>query len=515
MIDVFFNNDILNSEKKIIEDLKIPSVILMENAGFNSAEIISECFNSEKCTEVTVLCGKGNNAGDGFVVSRHLEGLGIPVNVILLYPESDLKGDALVNFGILKNLENDNLRISDDKNILVDLMNGKHLIVDAVFGIGFSGKLEKRLEDLFSNINKLQEKYIVSIDTVSGLDTYLNKNNCLNADLTISMGVLKFDTLFYEGRELSGEINLAKIGIPDNCFTNYNSKKIFLVEKEDAVKGFTQRDINSNKYSNGKLYVLAGSEGFSGAAYLCSQAAIRTGSGAVILGLPKGLNSVMESKTTEVITQPLEKDFYLTNDSIDLINKKFEWSNAVLLGPGLGRESDTLSLIRNLVKNNDRNFIIDADGIFAFKGYTDYLKKKDRRIILTPHFGEFSNLLGITTEELKKDFYNYAKNFAAEHNVVLVLKNSPTIVTDGEYFYINSTGSENLATIGSGDILSGIIASLYSQNSDALQSAVSGVYLHGYCGDRLFDETGDSGTIASDLIELINISKSEMAKDIE
>ncbi len=510
MINVFFNKDILEAEKAIISDIAVPSVVLMENAGKNAAGLISEYYRNEFCSGVLIICGKGNNAGDGFVIARHLAIAGIKSTVLLTEDASSLKGDALLNFELLRNLKDSRVEILSGRNAVQKLEDKKFLVVDAVFGIGFKGKLDTETESIFRAINGIDSKFVAAIDTVSGLDSYLNKNVCLKADVTISMGVKKFDTLFYEGRKLSGKVETVNIGIPDDMFSKYNCECIFEVEKYDAVSGLAERDINSNKYTNGKLFILAGSEGFSGAAYLSSQAAIRTGSGAVILGLPRGLNQVMETKTSEVITQPLGSDMYLNNDSIDLINRKTEWADAVLVGPGAGRNSDTMSMFRNLVKNNERNFVIDADGIFAFKGYTDYLKKNKRSIILTPHFGEFANLLGITTEELKKDFYRLSKKFASEHNVVLVLKNSPTVITDGKYFYINSTGRENLATVGSGDVLSGIIASLFSQTGDAVKSAVSGVYIHGYCGDRLFSQFGSSGTIASDLIDLIPGAKSEL-----
>ena len=222
----------------------------------------------------------------------------------------------------------------------------------------------------------------------------------------------------------------------------------------------------------------------------------------------------MELKTTEVITLPLKSEKYFTNESVDIITKKIEWSDAVLIGPGIGRESDTMSFMRSIVKKFNKNFVIDADGIFAFKNNLDLLNKEMSSIVLTPHFGEFANLLGITVDELKQDFINIAKKFASDFNVVLVLKNSPSIITDGNITLINSTGRENLATIGSGDVLSGIISSLVSQMKDVplINIASSGVYLHGYCGDKLYELYGSSGTIAGDLIEIIPAAKNEILK---
>lgn len=525
MKNIFFNTDVLSVEKKLMDKYNIPSIILMENAGMKSAEIIWDYFIKENCSRIVILAGKGNNAGDGYVIARHLYSKNIsddfyaPIHIFQCYPSSELKGDALVNYGIAKELfRSDYYEIFDDVTRLIDISeidNEKILFVDAVFGIGFKGKLEDKVKNIFADITQfVNDKFIIAIDTPSGLDDYTDASDCLKADVTISMGARKFSTMFFSGKEFSGDIKIVDIGISNSKFDDFNEKEIFLVERHDTFFDDIQRGINSHKYNNGKLFVLAGSEGFTGAAYLAAQSALRTGCGSVILGIPEGLNAIMESKTTEVITLPLKSDKYINKESIDRIQEKIEWSDAILIGPGIGRETETLSLVRNLVRKYDKNFIIDADGLYAFKGHLDILNKEYCSVILTPHFGEFANLLEITTEDLKKDFYNIAKEFALTHNVVLALKGSPTVITKGKEFYVNSCGRENLATIGSGDVLSGIIASLTAQSGDLLNSSISGTYLHGFCGDKLYDKFGDSGTVAGDLIELIPFAKNEIIKII-
>lgn len=522
MKNIFFNNDVLNAEKNLMERYNIPSIVLMENAGVKSAEIIWDYFIKEKCTRIVILTGKGNNAGDGFVIARHLltynyaEESYFPINIFQFYTAEELKGDALINFNIVKELfTSDYYEITNDTerlNSFLDDENEKILFVDAVFGIGFKGKLDENVAKVFSDITQYAErKFVIAIDTPSGLDNYLEADDCLKADVTISMGVRKINTLFYAGREISGKIKVVDIGIPNEKFDEYNKDEIYLYEKNDTSFEETIRTVNSHKYNNGKLFILAGSEGFSGAAYLCAQSALRAGSGAVVLGIPEGLNQIMEAKTTEVITLPLKSEKFLTNESYDKINEKIEWSDAVLIGPGIGRASETLALVRRIVKNHDKNFIIDADGIFAFKGHTDLLRKEKNSIILTPHFGEFAGLLDISLDDLKKDFINIAKKFAKEYNVTLVLKNSPTIITNGEYVYVNSAGRENLATIGSGDVLSGIVGSLAAQSKDK-SIVFSGVYLHSYCGDKLYNTLGNSGMLAGDLVDIIPQAKNEILK---
>lgn len=522
MKNVFRNTEALIAEKKLMEKYNIPSILLMENAGLKSAELIWDYFIREKCTRIVILTGKGNNAGDGFVISRHLLTLNYekevfaPINIFQCYPAKELKGDALINYNIVKELfQSDYYEITNDierLNSFFDNDNEKILFVDAVFGIGFKGNLDEKVVRIFSDIMQYADrKFIIAIDTPSGLDNYLSADDCLKADVTISMGVRKLNTLFYGGREVSGDIKVVDIGLPGDKFDDYNEDSIYMMEKDDTSLEETIRNVNSHKYNNGKLFILAGSEGYSGAAYLCAQSALRSGCGAVILGIPEGLNSIMEAKTTEAITLPLKSEKYLTNESYDKIAEKIVWCDAVLIGPGIGREGDTMSFVRNLYKKYDKNFVIDADGLFAFNGHTEYLKKEFNKTIITPHFGEFASLLNIETEELKKDFINIAKTFAKEKNLTLVLKNSPTIITNGEYVYINSIGRENLATIGSGDVLAGIISSLYAQTKNT-SIASSGVYLHSYCGDLLYEKYGNSGTIAEDLVNILPYAKNEILK---
>jgi ADP-dependent NAD(P)H-hydrate dehydratase / NAD(P)H-hydrate epimerase len=514
MKSVFYNTEVLNAEKNIISNLNIPSLVLMENAGKNSADFICDVFYKDKFDEVVILAGKGNNAGDGFVIARHLSNRDVKSSVVLLYPENDLKGDALTNYNVIKNLNDKITFIPSEEIIEYIISNSKIniLFVDSVFGIGFKGELENRIKAVFKAINKFNNKKVVAIDTVSGLKNYFEKDEYLIADYTLTMGIKKFSSVFDAGREVSGKIVTMNIGIEGSEFDKYNTRKIFEVEADDFKNFIPKRGINSNKYTNGKLFILAGSAGFTGASYLCSLSALKIGCGAVILGLPASLNGIMESKTTEVITFPLEEteEQSLSGFAYSKIEEKIKWSNAVLIGPGIGRNPETLALVRRIVTECDIPMVIDADAIFAFKGYTDLLKKSGRKIIITPHYGEFSNLTGIKTEDIKNNIYDISIEFARKYNIILALKNSPTIITDGEGFYVNSTGRENLATIGSGDVLSGITAGILAQNKNPLMSALAGTYVHGRCGDILYEKTGPDSTIASELITELQIVKKQL-----
>lgn len=507
MKDVFFSADVLKAEKQIIDSLKIPSGVLMENAGLHFTQYILGNFPQYLNKPVTILTGKGNNAGDGFVIARHLLVNNSIVNIVMLYPESELKGDALINFSVLKSLNSPLASFYDCKTNLdlKNIVSAESLVVDAVFGIGFKGGLESRIAEAFKEINKIKNIVKVSVDTPSGLKNFNNCENTFKAEYTVSMGVKKFETIFYSGREASGKVSVIEIGVPAEEFTKRNESKIYEIEQGDISRLDYRRKEVSHKYSNGKLLVLGGSKGLSGAPYLSSGAALRTGSGVVVIGYPESLNEIMETKMTETIKLALpetgEQSISLT--AYDKLKERLEWADAVLMGPGISKNEETLGLIRKIITEHSCKFVLDAEATYSLKDNLDVLKKTKGKIILTPHLAEFSRMINTDIEELKKNFYNLAKNFAKEYNVILILKNAPSIITDGDCFYINSTGRENLATAGTGDVLSGITASLFSQKDNALNAALAGTYMHGMCGDILYDISGSSSTVASDLIDKI------------
>lgn len=509
MQNVFFNQDNLIAEKSIIEELKIPSLELMENAGRNSADFILSHFKLHTYRSIIIIAGKGNNAGDGFVIARYLIEKNYPVSLILVYDEKELKGDALINFNKLKNLSSDKLKISDLNNLKIhDFENS--LIIDSIFGIGFKGYPDEKSKYIIDIINSISSSTVVSIDIPSCLQKYNQESISVDADCTLSMGAYKFDTLFYKGREASGNVNLIDIGVSYRDFKDRNIQKIFLLEKSDIK--LQKREANANKYTSGKVFVLAGSKGYTGAAYLCTTSAMRIGSGAVIIAYPESLDAIIEEKITEPVKLPLEEteDGGLSFDNFDALKEKIEWSDCTLIGPGIGRNENTLSLVRKLVSDVKGNYVIDADGIFAFKDNLELLKKSNSKVILTPHTGEFANLLNLTSQDVINDFFNLSKNFAKKYNVILVLKGAPTIITDGEYFYINSLGKENLATFGTGDVLSGIISGLFSQSKDAMQSAINGILIHGYISEKLYNEYGSDSMMASDMLENLKTVKKEI-----
>ncbi|HPS64939.1 MAG TPA: NAD(P)H-hydrate dehydratase [Ignavibacteria bacterium] len=499
--------DVLNIEKNLMNKLNLPSLILMENAGLRSADFILQKYNERGCSNILILLGKGNNAGDGMVIARHLISKNIIPYIYFLYPQQEYKNDAKINYDILKNLIPDKYIFSYEnfETGFENLNKEGLIIVDAVFGVGFKGTEDEITKKVFDYLNHNKKGLVIAIDVPSGLSDMINaENSILKADYTLSMGVKRLNTVYGGGREFCGEVVKIELGIIENEFEN--PLKIFMVEKSDVKEMMpAQRKINSNKYSAGKVFVLAGSRGYTGAGYLSSMSALRTGAGAVIIGFPESLDKIFEIKLTEVIKKPLpeNKESGLSEDAFDEIIELIQWSDVTLIGPGLGRSNETQNLIRNIVQNVDKPLVIDADGLYAFKGNTGLLKKDKNQIIITPHYGEFANLLGINYNDINSNFVNYSKKFAAEHNLTLILKNSPSLVTQGNEIILNSTGSENLATVGSGDVLAGIVSGIYSQSKDPLKSAAAANYIHGMCSDILKNKNCGNSVIAGDLIEFI------------
>ena len=502
--------DVLNIEKNLMHRLNMPSLILMENAGLRCADFIYEKINQNSCNKILILLGKGNNAGDGMVIARHLISKNIFPYLLFLYPGQEYKNDAKINFDLLMNIIPDDYILKyenyDNFRNAFDRLNEKTLsIADAVFGVGFRGSQDDITKKVFGYINAKRKGIAFAIDVPSGLSDKTEKENVvLKADYTLSMGAKRLNTVYGEGREYCGEIIKINLGIDEMQFEN--PKNIFMPEKNDIRSMMPpDRAINSNKYSAGKVFVIAGSRGFTGAGVLASLSALRAGAGAVRVGFPESLDNIFELKLTEVVKKPLPEnsEHGLSVNAFDEICELIDWSDVTLIGPGIGRSEETQELIRKIVQSTDKNLVIDADGLYPFKGNTELLKKNKGQIIITPHYGEFANLLGIDYHLIYENYLEYSEKFASEYGVTLVLKNSPTLITQGKNIYLNPTGSQNLATVGSGDVLSGIISGVFSQSKNPLNSAIVANYIHGLCSDILKNKCYGNSVVAGDLIDLI------------
>ncbi len=509
MKSIFFKDSFPNIEKSVCDSTGISTLALMENAGRSCAEYLIDKFTFDQLDNLIILAGNGNNAGDGFVIARHLITKGIMVNIALLFGSDTLKGIAGENYRILERSSGEMLRVFDCKNSesVSGILNSANVVIDCIFGIGFSGELDESTADVVTKVNELSHLKRISVDIPSGLTGYMQSSTCFNADITLTMGAEKLECMFYEGKKYSGDVHVMNIGIPQTEFDN-RQEGLFVTEPADLKKDLLQREVTSNKYSNGKLLIIAGSPGLSGAAYLSSQSAIRTGCGAVITAIPDSVAEVIEQKLTEVMKFPLLSNNFgsISFKAFEHLHEKIDWADVVLIGPGLSKNEETLELVRRmLIEHQGKKFVIDADAIFAFKGFSNLLKGKD--VILTPHFGEFTGVCELNLSELKSNFIKESKEFTERTGITLVLKNAPTIIADSGNIYVNPTGRENLATAGSGDVLSGMISAMWAKSGMRFESAIAGTYLHGYAGDILYTDSGPNSTIAGDLISAIPASK--------
>jgi len=504
MIPLFSTEQVRKADKYAIEQLGIPGIVLMENA---SLSIFNEILNNfpelSNFETIGIVAGKGNNAGDGFALARHFVNNGFHVKIVCLADENQLKGDALTNFLILNNLSksNQSLKIIKFSSIRdLNLLKDCSVIVDALLGTGAKGSLR---EPYFSIVRKLNSfnSIKVAIDLPTGLD--LNNPNtevAFEADLTVTLAELKTGLFYGAGYKFAGKVVKGSIGIGDYYFETMEINS-YLIEPEDAFSGLPSREIDANKYSAGKVFLIAGSVEMPGAAVYSANSALYSGAGAVILAIPEKIRQVAQTKLNSVIAFTFDSQNYLKQSNIKELESKIQWADVIAIGPGLGRQPETLKAVTDIFdKFGGKKFVVDADAIFALSKI-GLDKFNFKNTVFTPHYGEFANLLGITTEELKNNLLNAGIDFVKKTSAYLVLKGAPTVVFNpqGEIF-INTSGNAGLAKFGSGDVLTGLLSSFIAQTNRMESSIISAVYLHGLDADLLVESKTLLGLNAEDLI---------------
>ncbi len=491
-------------DRRTIEEAGIPGVILMEKAGQGVADkAVSMVGEGEK--KILILCGPGNNGGDGFVAARILAHRGFPVHVFLIgnVPE---EGEAAVNYNILSNLGLEVIVLKDEKTLWQVTRDREYqLIIDALLGTGLKGEVRGLAEEAISFINS-QEIPVLSVDIPSGLDSSngMVLGQAVEADVTVTFGLSKVGLQVYPGCVYSGEVEVIDIGIP-HFITEEAETNAVMVEEKWARKHYPHRSIEAYKGSCGRIFIVGGCRGMTGAPLLAAQGAFRSGAGVVTLGVPASLNDIFEIKATEVISCPLpeSKPGLLGSSALPVVLEKSKNKDFLVLGPGLGRGKEIEALVEGLIKESNLPIILDADGINALPG-PRILKDRRARTVLTPHFGEMARLLDVSKDEVLAAPFEVARAFAQEWEVILVLKGPHSLVAlpDGNV-YVNSSGNPGLATAGSGDVLTGVIAGIMGQNISLSEAVAMGVYLHGKAGDFAVDEKGIYGINAGDLVEFL------------
>ncbi|MFA5073983.1 MAG: NAD(P)H-hydrate dehydratase [Nitrospirota bacterium] len=494
-----------NIDQRAIKEFGIPGPVLMENAAASVMIEMERFFDGLAGVKVAIICGKGNNGGDGFALARRLAIRGIAVRVAILGPMNVIQGEADVHLSILKKTSVEIIpEVSQES--LSELLSWSDIIVDAILGVGLSSPLEGFFAQTVNLINQ-SGKPVVAIDIPTGIhsDTGAVMGTAVKADLTVTMCLIKAGLALLPGADYAGAVRVADIGIPTEAI-DQEPISLSLLNQGYAWGRIEPRKTGSHKGTFGHLFIVAGSPGKAGAAVMTSLSALRTGAGLVTAAVPNGILPIIQSQVFEAMGIPMPESMSgsLGTSSVNEILSSAEQMTACAIGPGLSTQEETVQVVLSLVQRLTIPMVVDADGLNALVGSLPILKKAKAPIILTPHPGEMARLLGISAADVQRDRIAIASEFAKTHKVILVLKGAGSIVAtpDGQVF-INSSGNPGMATGGTGDALTGIIGGLLAQGYHPTQAACLGVYVHGLAGDLAAKEKGEAGMIAGDLIEKI------------
>ncbi|MDE2484100.1 MAG: NAD(P)H-hydrate dehydratase [candidate division NC10 bacterium] len=492
-------------DRRATEEYGIPSLLLMENAGLQAVLELERAFPRLTQRRVVIVCGKGNNGGDGFVVARHLFDRGIAVEVFLLARQAEIKGDARTNLEIIRRVGVPLHEVTTNRELetIREPIERADVVVDAILGTGTTGPAKGLFGEAIELLNR-SGRPIVALDIPSGLnsDEGVIYGPSINAMLTVTFGLPKRGLILYPAASCAGRVVTVDIGLPRQLLTD-PLLDVSLVQAEDLVGTLPPRDPNAHKGTYGHVLVLAGSPGKTGAAAMCALSALRMGAGLVTLALPESLNDAMEAKLTEVMTEPLPETGERTVSfaALERILELMKGKRAVAIGPGLSIHPETAELVRAVVNTAQAQIVVDADGINALGPNLEMLRNVPLPPVLTPHPGELARLLGIDRDEVVRNRIPIAQKVATSFGVHLVLKGARTLIANPEgRVAINMTGNAGMATGGTGDVLTGLIAGLLAQSVNAGLAAKAAVYLHGLAGDLAAEAVGQEAMVASDLM---------------
>jgi ADP-dependent NAD(P)H-hydrate dehydratase / NAD(P)H-hydrate epimerase len=485
------------------EKFGVPSLTLMENAGSAVAKFILQNYTDAE--RIAVVCGKGNNGGDGFVIARELHRAGRVVEVLLLVAPAELKGDAAAMF---ERLPVRPVVVQTSPELHAETLRSLAncgLIVDALLGTGFKPPVKGLYADAITAMNG-SGKPIVAVDIPSGADsdalTAQSDAGIARADAIVTFTAPRPAHVF--GELTRGPIVAAPIGSPDAAIQS--TLKLEVSTARDLAALLAPRPRESNKGVYGHVLIVGGSLGKSGAAAMAGMAALRAGAGLVTVATAKSALPNVAGFAAELMTEPLPETDTGGISAASVkggeLQQLASTMTVVAIGPGIGRHPETVEFVREAVRTLKCPLVIDADGLNAFDGKTELLDGSKRGLVLTPHPGEMARLAGISTKAVQADRLNVARTFAREHKLVLVLKGNLTVVAlpDGTA-WVNPTGNPGMATGGTGDILTGMTAGILGQMpSDAARAAVAAVYLHGLAGDVAAERMGQHSLVATDLL---------------
>jgi hydroxyethylthiazole kinase-like uncharacterized protein yjeF len=500
---------VTNKEMKAIDTwaikkFGIPGTVLMENAGQGCVNILEDYFDLEGL-RVFIICGHGNNGGDGFVIARLIQNRGAQVKVVLLGKNARFKKDARLNHMLAKK---GNIEIIETTSMAVIRRHyhrfNPDVIVDAIFGTGFSGEPKGIYKNVIDFMND-SEAFLFSVDIPSGMhgDTGQCPATCVIADATATMCLPKRGQYLYPGREFCGDLYIVDIGIPyDRISQGFPHILDF-----DMIRGLLPfRPPDGHKGTFGSVLIIAGARGFSGAAAMAAMAALKVGAGYVRLAAPRGIMDVLESKLLEVVKVPLEQTAQETISprALGTVMPYLESSDVVVIGPGLTTHPETAEFVYSLLPFLEQPAVIDADALNIIAQNKRCIKDIPASSIFTPHPGELSRLTGMTPGVINENRIDLAPDLARKWNCTMIIKGAPTVIaTPKGSSFVNPTGNSGLASAGSGDVLVGMIAGFMAQRCAPSDAAILAVFLHGLSADLAAADKNEYSLTAGDLIEYI------------
>lgn len=480
-----------NIDRRTTERFGVPSIVLMENAALAVVDAIAEHY--PEAGRVALMCGTGANGGDGFAVARHLENRGVVPVLILIGDRAAIKGDALTNLTICERLGIPIYEMHDDVETALAHAADADLIVDAIFGTGLNRPPGGVYADVIRAIAELRIP-VLAIDLPSGANASSGEpfEPCVQAEVTVTFAAPKLCHVFEPASLYCGEVIVADISIPEIAIGD-EAVTLALITPEDIQPHVAARPASTHKGTYGHVAVIAGSPGRSGAAVMCARGAIRTGAGLVTVMTDPETAKLVHAGSIESMTW-----------SGDDVGAFLQNKSSVLIGPGLADDDASYETVRSLVESVGLPAIIDASALNAFAGRASELNPHALPRVITPHPGELARLLGTGTESIARDRIAAAREAARVSRCVVVLKGHQSLVAEPDgHVFVNPTGNPGMATGGMGDVLAGIIAALLARDTDPLDAACAGVYLHGLAGDLLAAEFGDTGLAAMDLADRI------------
>lgn len=502
-----------------IEQLGVPGVVLMENAGRSVVQAMDERFHPLAAKRITILCGKGNNGGDGFVIARQLAMRGARAQIVLLADPGTVRGDARINLDILTR-SGFHPHVARDLNdwlaLKPDLLRSD-LLVDAILGTGLTGPVEGFLCEVIRDIGaSFSGVPVVAVDIPSGMPSDAQgpiEGETLRACLTVTFTAPKVTQILSPECARLGELIVAPIGTPPDVYEKRDDFYLSLITPQALVPLTEPRPVAAHKGDFGHALIVAGSRGKTGAAVMAGEAALRAGAGLVTVATATSALPLVAGFMPELMTEALPETERGSISAHAFDQGRFEKiaakKDVLAVGPGLSTDPDTTAFVRRLVAEADTPIVLDADGVNAFAGEARLLAQHRRALVLTPHPGEMARLLGTSTGEIQQNRVEVARSFAREHNACVVLKGFRTLVATPEgQVHVNPTGNAGMASGGTGDVLTGLVAGLMAQwaasgERQGLTLATvlcAAAYLHGLAGDLARAESGERALVATDII---------------